>query len=155
MPKWLPSPFLYCSILLTSPQPRRCNQNHLPTTALPSSRWSATTIAGEPPCMLLSPLGASWPSPPCRASRTCARCLVEAHREDLRVSGALSHRRRPCHPSAVLGYGPVALGLKRNPFSFPFRLNSSLNFENSYLFEYLSKINETSSVGFLISSSIQ
>jgi hypothetical protein len=60
-----------------------------------------------------------------------------------------------CSRWAVLGYGPVALGLKRNPFPFPFRLNSSLNFENSYLFEYLSKINETSSVGFLISISIQ
>jgi hypothetical protein len=49
---------------------------------------------------------------------------------------------------------PSGRGSNRNPFPFHFDLNSSLNFENSYLFEYLSKICETSSVGFLILRSI-
>jgi hypothetical protein len=51
-------------------------------------------------------------------------------------------------------FWPIGQNLNRNPFPFHFGLNSSLNFENSYLSAKSSKNHETNSVRFLNSSSI-
>jgi hypothetical protein len=53
------------------------------------------------------------------------------------------------------GFCPNGLGLNEIPFHFHFGLNSNLNFESLQQLEYLSKIHETCSVGFIILSSIQ
>jgi hypothetical protein len=52
------------------------------------------------------------------------------------------------------GMPPSGRDSNETPFHFHFGLNSSLNFEISYLFEYVSKIHETGSVGFVILISI-
>jgi hypothetical protein len=61
---------------------------------------------------------------------------------------------KPLALCRVCGFSAVGIGFKRIPFYFPFGLNSSLNFENSYLFEYMFKIHKTNFVGFVILSSI-
>jgi hypothetical protein len=61
---------------------------------------------------------------------------------------------KPCSPCGLghkAGFNPFAMGSIFNSFPFP-RIDS--NFGNSYLFEYLPKIHETSSIGFINSSSI-
>jgi hypothetical protein len=55
---------------------------------------------------------------------------------------------------ALRKFIPLARDLCKIFFQFQIQFNSSSNFGNLYLFEYRSKIYETSSVGFVISSSI-
>jgi hypothetical protein len=55
---------------------------------------------------------------------------------------------------ATRGFRPSGTVLNRILFLFLFGLNSSLNFENSYLSIQSSKNHETSSVSFLISGPI-
>jgi hypothetical protein len=52
------------------------------------------------------------------------------------------------------GMQPSGRDSNEIPFYFPFRLNSYLNFENSYLSVQSSKNSEISSIGFVISRSI-
>jgi hypothetical protein len=51
------------------------------------------------------------------------------------------------------GFGPIAYDLFKILFFFQIQFYSSLNFRNSYLFEYCSKIHGTNSVRFLNSCS--
>jgi hypothetical protein len=46
-------------------------------------------------------------------------------------------------------FWPVALRIYLDPFQFAVSFESDLNFQNSYPFEYSSKIHETTSVMFL------
>jgi hypothetical protein len=70
------------------------------------------------------------------------------------IVGQARAGRTLCALGRTQEIGPVA-GIRLNfLFLFLIQINSSSNFPNSYLFEYLSKNYETSFVGFLISISI-
>jgi hypothetical protein len=100
-----------------------------------------------------------------RSSRACWQCVAMAvdrprvigprqARPLVRCNQASLDALALCALGRAHEFGPW-LGFKlKILFPFPIQFRFNLNFGNSYLFEYCSKIHETNSVGFLISSSI-
>jgi hypothetical protein len=67
----------------------------------------------------------------------------------------LASRLRPDSKRAYRQFQPTCLVQSKFLFRFPELIQIAVAFQNSYLFEYLSKIHETSSIGFVISISIK
>jgi hypothetical protein len=92
--------------------------------------------------------------------RRCARGPASCHfgPQSLFRGHLLVQAQQAAHALCAIGEAgmqPSGRDSNRNPFHFPFGLNSSLNFVDSYLSVQSSKNHETGSVGFINLSSTQ